>query len=56
MNKDIIHKIKNTPAYVIIEDALTDNLEIINRIIKESSCKILLSQKAISDYQTYPLL
>lgn len=55
MTKDIVHKIKKTPAYVIIEDALTDNLEIISRIVKESNCKIFLSQKAFSIYQMYPL-
>ena len=45
-----------TPAYVIDEKKLTENLEILDRVQKESGAKILLAQKAYSVYQTYPLI
>ncbi|WP_026662656.1 carboxynorspermidine decarboxylase [Butyrivibrio proteoclasticus] len=45
-----------TPAYVIDEKKLRDNLEILDRVQKESGAKILLAQKAYSVYQTYPLI
>ncbi|WP_029231006.1 carboxynorspermidine decarboxylase [Butyrivibrio sp. VCB2006] len=45
-----------TPAYVIDEKKLRENLEILDRVQKESGAKILLAQKAYSVYQTYPLI
>ena len=45
-----------TPAYVIDEKKLRQNLEILQRVQKESGAKILLAQKAYSIYQTYPLI
>lgn len=45
-----------TPAYVIDEKKLRQNLEILQRVQKESEAKILLAQKAYSIYQTYPLI
>ena len=45
-----------TPAYVIDEKKLRENLEILDRVQKESGAKILLAQKAYSIYQTYPLI
>ncbi len=45
-----------TPAYVIDEKALEDNLRILDRVQRESGAKILLAQKAYSVYQTYPLV
>ena len=50
-----IEEIK-TPAYVIDEKKLRENLEILDRVQKESGAKILLAQKAYSIYQTYPLI
>ena len=45
-----------TPAYVIDEKKLRQNLEILARVQHESGAKILLAQKAYSVYQTYPLV
>ncbi|MEE3471715.1 MAG: carboxynorspermidine decarboxylase [Butyrivibrio hungatei] len=45
-----------TPAYVIDEQKLLDNLKILSDIAKESGAKILLAQKAFSAYSTYPLI
>lgn len=45
-----------TPAYVIDEKKLKENLEILSRVQKESGAKILLAQKAFSAYKTYPLI
>ena len=45
-----------TPAYVIDEKKLRENLEILKRVQNESGAKILLAQKAYSVYQTYPLI
>ena len=45
-----------TPAYVIDEKRLRENLEILKKVQDESGAKILLAQKAYSVYQTYPLI
>ena len=45
-----------TPAYVIDEKKLRQNLEILARVQHQSGAKILLAQKAYSVYQTYPLI
>ncbi len=45
-----------TPAYVIDEKKLRDNLEILKKVQDESGARILLAQKAYSVYQTYPLI
>ncbi len=45
-----------TPAYVIDEKKLIDNLKILDYVQKESGAKILLAQKAFSAYKTYPLV
>ncbi len=45
-----------TPAYVIDEKKLKENLEILKDIQNRSGAKILLAQKAYSAYQTYPLI
>lgn len=52
MNLDNI----KTPAYVIDEKKLKENLEILDRVQRESGARILLAQKAYSVYQTYPLI
>lgn len=46
----------NTPAYVIDEKRLKENLEILKDVQDRSGAKILLAQKAYSAYQTYPLI
>jgi len=45
-----------TPAFVVEEDLLIKNLEILVRIKKETGCHILLAQKCFSMYETYPLI
>ncbi|MCR5402796.1 MAG: carboxynorspermidine decarboxylase [Butyrivibrio sp.] len=45
-----------TPAYVIDEKKLIENLEILRDVQEKSGAKILLAQKAFSVYQTYPLI
>ncbi len=45
-----------TPVYVIDEDTLEKNLEILCGVQKRTDCKILLAQKAFSCYAFYPLI
>ena len=45
-----------TPCYVVQEQKLKENLEILKGICDESGCKILLAQKAFSMYRVYPLI
>ena len=45
-----------TPSYVIDEEKLIKNLEILQDIEKDTGCKILLAQKAFSCYHEYPLI
>lgn len=46
----------STPAYVIDEKRLRENLEILKDIEERSGAKILLAQKAFSAYQAYPIV
>lgn len=45
-----------TPCYCIDEVALENNCKILNSVIKNTGCKILLAQKAFSNFNFYPLL
>ena len=45
-----------TPSYVIDEKQLHKNGEILESVIANTGCKILLAQKAFSNYDLYPLL
>ncbi|MCQ2513549.1 MAG: carboxynorspermidine decarboxylase [Ruminococcus sp.] len=45
-----------TPCYVIDEQKLIKNLEILDGVQKHTGCKILLAQKAFSAFCTYPLI
>ncbi|HEM3491327.1 TPA: carboxynorspermidine decarboxylase [Streptococcus suis] len=45
-----------TPAYVINEAKLVNNLEILKSVQDRTGCKVLLAQKAFSMYATYPLI
>lgn len=45
-----------TPCYVIDEKKLLHNAEILASVISRTGCKILLAQKAFSNYDFYPLL
>lgn len=45
-----------TPCYIIEEAGLKRNGEILASVIRNTGCKILLAQKAFSNYDFYPLL
>lgn len=45
-----------TPCYLINQQRLIHNLEILKGLMLRSSCKILLAQKAFSMYALYPLI
>lgn len=45
-----------TPCYVIDEARLEENGKILQSIARNTQCKILLAQKAFSNYDFYPLL
>lgn len=45
-----------TPAYVIEEEQLRQNCNILATVAQHTGCRILLAQKAFSNYQFYPLL
>ncbi len=45
-----------TPCYVIEEKKLQENGRILAEVSKRTGCKILLAQKAFSNYDCYPLL
>ena len=46
----------NTPCYIIDESKIIKNLEILDSVQKNTGCKILLAQKAFSNYALYPLI
>lgn len=50
-----ITKIK-TPCYILDEQKLISNLEILHGVEKRTNCKILLAQKAFSMFSVYPLI
>lgn len=54
MNFDI-HEI-NTPYYIVDEQLLIRNLEILKNVAQQAGCKILLAQKAFSMFSLYPLI
>ena len=45
-----------TPSYVIDEGKLIENLKVLKRVQQEADCKILLAQKAFSNFCVYPLI
>lgn len=45
-----------TPCYVLDEAQLQRNGEILQRVQQHTGCKILLAQKAFSNYDLYPVL
>ncbi len=48
--------VQHTPAYVLDEETLISNLEILKSVQERSGCKILLAQKAFSMFHVYPLI
>ncbi len=51
-----ILKTAKTPCYVIDENTLINNLQILKDVADRAGCKILLAQKAYSAFCTYPLI
>ena len=45
-----------TPCYLLDEAALTRNAEILGSLSRRTGCRVLLAQKAFSNYDLYPLL
>ena len=45
-----------TPAYVVSESLLQQNLEVLARVQEETGVKILLAQKCFSMFHFYPLI
>lgn len=45
-----------TPCYLIQEEALLHNLQILHGVMERTGCHILLAQKAFSAFATYPLI
>ena len=45
-----------TPCYLLDEGALRRNAELLGALAQRMGCKILLAQKAFSNYDLYPLL
>lgn len=52
---ELFGKVK-TPCYIIDEAALHRNGKILSDVMRHTGCKILLAQKAFSNYDFYPLL
>lgn len=46
----------STPCYIIEEEKLRANGEILSDIQRKTGCKILLAQKCFSNYDLYPIL
>lgn len=45
-----------TPCYILDEAALIRNGEVLKRVQEHTGCKILLAQKAFSNYDLYPVI
>ena len=55
MEKKWFEELK-TPCYVIEEGCLKENGKVLRNLAQRTGCKILLAQKAFSNYDCYPLL
>ncbi len=61
MNKNLIqHRLLSsglpTPCYILDEEKLMENGKQLKQLQDETGCKILLAQKAFSNYNLYPVL
>ncbi len=56
IQKKLINSGLPTPSYIIDEAALVRNCTILKEIQDETGCKILLAQKAFSNYDMYPVI
>ena len=43
-----------TPCYILDEKALTENAKLLSEVAERTGCKMLLAQKAFSNYDCYP--
>ena len=43
-----------TPCYILDEKALTENAKLLGEVAERTGCKMLLAQKAFSNYDCYP--
>ncbi len=55
LDSDNIKALK-TPCYVIDEKRLLQNAEVLSSVMSRTGCRILLAQKAFSNYDFYPLI
>lgn len=46
----------DTPAYIVDERLLEDNLKLLSSVMEKTGCKILLAQKGFSMFAEYPLI
>ena len=53
---NILNKQPATPCYIIDENKLIKNCEILKGVQERTGCKILLAQKAFSNYDLYPAI
>ncbi|MCI5902888.1 MAG: carboxynorspermidine decarboxylase [Blautia sp.] len=53
--EELFHRLP-TPCYILDEAALRRNGEILAQVASHTGCKILLAQKAFSNYDLYPVL
>ncbi len=51
-----LYSIRRTPAYVVFEDVLQENMKTMQYVIDNSGCKILLALKCFSMVRAFPLL
>lgn len=58
LNREITEKIAAlpTPCYIIDEKKLEENGRLLRRVSEHTGCRILLAQKAFSNFDFYPLL
>ena len=56
--RNILHNIEkfSTPAYLISEELLQNNLKILSKLQQDTGIKILLAQKCFSMFYFYPLI
>lgn len=45
-----------TPCYIVDERLMIKNLEVLNKVMEQTGCKILLAQKGFSMFYFYPLI
>ena len=46
----------STPCYVLDEQQLLENCRVLADLMAQTGCKVLLAQKAFSNYKCYPLI